>query len=342
MRRVIFSACLVAVLVALVGFDARAQARPPRFWFCPGPGTLDYISLFEHPEEWAHARQLFSVFKFYQGHTQPSNQAFAPNTYDALARADAFQKVTAWGKQIALELGAVKPFYCTADASGMNAAIADTLGSVRAVEAAHGKVSYIAMDDPFASGRDRVCGGPALEPTADRIATYVRGVQAGAPGIAIGLIDAYPLSSEADFERMLDLLRGRGVPPAFLHMDVDLAAIRAPASDFRRDMTRLQAVCKSQQLPFGILIWGNNPDADALYAADAARLLESIASTFPTPDALPDDIIVQSFAQTRSGLWITPDNLPEGEQYTHTNLLRQIYRRLHGQTGPSTGTAIRR
>jgi hypothetical protein len=326
----------------LVPAPTRGAAASDRIWFSPGPGTIDYIRLFEHPEEWAHARQLFSVFKFYQGHTQATNLAFAPNTYDALVRAGAFRRLATWGKKIALEVGAVKPFYCTPDASGMNAAIDATVASVRAVQSAGGTVNYLAMDDPFASGRDPVCGGPALEPTADRVNTYVRAVQAATSGIPIGLIEAYPLSSEPDIERMLDLLRARGVTPAFLHMDVDLNAMHAPANDFTRDMTRLQSVCKSQEVAFGIIIWGDNFDTDSQYAFDAARRLNAIANAFGTWDAMPDHIIVQSWAQTPSGLWIVPSNLPEDRSYTHTNLLWQVYRRLRGQTGPSTGAAGRK
>jgi hypothetical protein len=321
---------------------AAAPAPPDRVWFCPGPGTIDYIRLFEHPEEWTHARQVMQVFKFYQGHTQPSNPVFAPNTYDALVRAGVFHALKTWGKKTAIEVGAVKTFYCTGDASGMAAAVEDSLASVRAVRAAGGGVDYLAMDEPFVSGRDPVCGGPALEPTADRVATYVRGVQGGAPGIPIGLIEAYPFSNEPDVERMLELLRARGVAPAFLHLDVDLDAMRAPANDFTRDVTRLQAICKAQNLPFGIIIWGHNPAADVLYTLDAYRLVNATAAAFITWDRMPDHIIVQSWAQTPSGLWITPNNLPEDWIYGHTNLLWQVYRRLEGQTGPSTGIAVGR
>src|SRR5439155_917548 len=115
---------------------------------------------------------------------------------------------------------------CTPDASGMASAVADTLRAVRAVESAGGKVAYLAMDDPFAAGRAPVCDGPALEPTADRIATYVRGVQTASPAVKIGLIEAYPSSSETDLESAVTLLSARGIPLAFLHMDVDVRGLR--------------------------------------------------------------------------------------------------------------------
>jgi hypothetical protein len=177
MRRAALSWCLVTVLAVLVAFDARAQNRSPRLWFCPGPGTLDYIRLFDHPEEWPRARRLVSVFKFYQQHTlMPADSIVGPDSYDALARAGAFRMLRQWGIETAIEVASVKEFYCTPDARGMNESIAATLASVRAVEAAGGAVSYLAMDEPFVSGRARGCGGPALEPTADRVAAYVSAV----------------------------------------------------------------------------------------------------------------------------------------------------------------------
>ena len=142
----------------------------------------------------------------------PAPSIVGPNTYDALARAGVFRLVNRWGKKIAIESWAVKDFYCTPDATGMNLAIADTVRAVNAVKTAGGGVAYLAMDEPFVSGRARTCNGPALEPTADRVATYVNGVKGAFPDIQIGLIEAYPFSSADAIERIVGLLKARGVP----------------------------------------------------------------------------------------------------------------------------------
>lgn len=336
----------ISLLTLLVGaLSLTLQAAPVRdgIWFCPGPGTLDYIRLFEHPEEWRHARALLDVFKFYQQHTTATAPAVVgPNSYDALSRAGAFRQLTAWGKKIALEVGAVKDYYCTPDASGMNTSIADTVEAVRAVERAGGRVAYIAMDEPFVSGRNRVCGGPALEPTADRVARYVKEVSAAVPVAKIGLIEAYPFSLEPAIESMLDLLRARGAAPAFLHIDIDLNAVPLFGVDLAADMRRLKKRCATEKILFGIIIWGNNGDSDVLYARDAERLLNAVTQAFPTWTDLPDHIIVQSWAESHTGLRITPTNLPEGVPYTHAQLLWDTFRRLRGQSGASTGTAVGR
>ncbi len=336
---------LPALLVSLTLTGRAATPVPDRMWFCPGPGTVDYIRLFEHPEEWRHARQLIQVFKFYQQHTQmPPDPIVGPNSYDALVRAGAFQALTKWGKTIALEVAAVKDYYCTPDASGMNAAIAGTVASAGSVARAGGTVTYLTMDDPFAAGRAPVCGGPALEPTADRVATYVKGVRAALPAVQVGWIEAYPFSSAEAIESMMAMLAARGALPAFIHMDVDMPFLvrTARTGDFVRDMRRLGQAASARSMQFGVIIWGSNGDADVLYTLDAERIVGALSETYPSWDAMPDHLIVQSWAESSTHLRITPTNLPETALYTHTNLLWDAFRRLRWQTGPSTGVAVTR
>jgi hypothetical protein len=340
------SAALVVTLAGIfAAIPSRAHSALPvsadRIWFSPGPGTLDYLQLFDNPEQWTRARSVVSVFKFYAQHTQtPASATVGPNSYDAFVRAGAFRKLTTWKIKTALEAGSVKEFWCTPDPSGMEASIQSTLDAVKAIQAAGGQLSYIAMDEPWVSGRANVCGGPALEPTADRVATYMSAVGRAYPSVKIGLIEAYPFSSAEAIETILQLMRARGVPPAFLHMDVDWH--RLQPADFARDMKRLQAFTGSQNIPFGIIIVGYNGEADALYAYDTGSLTDLIADTFQTWDAMPQQIIFQSWVVTATGQFITPSNLPEDRLDTHTNSLWEEFRHLRGATGGKVGTAIPR
>ena len=333
----------LAALLALATMPVASPAAVPaddRIWFAPGPGTLDFVRLFERPAEWRRARALTSVFKFYQQHTQtPAPPIVGPNSYDALVRAGAFRTLKQWGTKVAIEVGAVKEFFCTPDARGMNEAIQNTVASVRAVETAGGTVSYLAMDEPFLAGQAAVCGGPSLTPTADRLLTYQRAVAPAAPDAALGLIEAYPSFAPDAFDAMLRLLAARGVKPAFLHVDVDIRALRAGRDDFARDMRRLQTIAAEQAVPFGFIVWGYNGDADVLYADDAGRLTRGLADTFRW-EQMPEHVIFQSWAVSSTGLLVTPNNLPEDRPYTHTHILWSEWRRLFGQSGPSTGTAI--
>lgn len=337
----LFAAVLSITLAATSPAGSTLPVSDDRIWFSPGPGTLDYLRLFEQPEEWTRARAVVTVFKFYAQHTQtPASAIVGPNTHDALVRAGAFRQLTSWKIKTALEAGAVKEFWCTPGASGMEASVRSTLEAVKAIEDASGMLAYLAMDEPWVSGRANVCGGPALEPTADRVATYMSAVARSYPRLKIGLIEAYPFSSADAIETMVQLLRARGVPPAFLHMDVDWHALKT--GDFARDMKRLQAFAASYNIPFGIIIVGYNGEADALYAIDTAGIVNLIGDAFQTWDAMPQHLIFQSWVVTSTGLFITPSNLPEGRLYTHTNQLWNLFRRIRGGIGGNTGMAIPR
>ena len=285
--------------------------------------------MFERPDEWARTREIVSVFEFIQPHTTSRPEpGIGPNTYDALVRAGAFRQLAAWDIRIAVEAGAVKDVYCTRDPSGMTAAVANTLTSIEAVAAAGGTVSYLALDAPFLAGRSHRCGGPSLLPTADRLATYVAAVHARYPGVRIGLVEAYPAFAPDEFAEMLGRMRERNIDPAFLHVAVDLRALRPDHDDLARDIRRLGTLANDAGVPFGAIVRGDNGDADTLFALDAERLAAALKQAFPEAGAMPDQLIVQSRAGSRTGRLITPSNLPENRAYTLTNLLWQVVRRF--------------
>ncbi|MGH9372855.1 MAG: hypothetical protein ACRD15_15125 [Vicinamibacterales bacterium] len=299
--------------------------------------------MFESPDEWAHARRVISVFKFTQQHTfARPDQITGPNTLHALGAAGAFRMLARWGIKIALGSWSVKEFYCTPDASGMARAVGDTLDAVAAVRAQGGIVHYLAMDEPFLSGQSATCGGPALEPTADRLATYFAGVKRMHPYVEIGLIEAYPSFGVGAFASMLQLMADRGISPAFLHLDVDLRAVPPGHHDLTADVKQLQALCRARRIPFGLILWGYNGDADALFADDAHRLAMALKQAYPEAGAMPDQLIVESWSPSSTGRLITPSNLPEDRRYSLTNLLTQLLRRFRAAASSTVGSAIPR
>ena len=174
--------------------------------------------------------------------------------------------------------------------------------------------------------------------TADRVAQYVSGVTAVFPGTKVGLIEAYPFSSEAAIEQIVQLLKARSVALAFLHMDIDWHL--AGSAAFIRDMSQMQSFSASQGIPFGVIITGYSGAADALYAVDVGGIVDQMSKTFGRWAQMPDELIFQSWAVSPTGQDIVPSNLPEDRAYTHTNMLWEELRRLHGSTGSPTGTAV--
>jgi hypothetical protein len=307
------------VLLALTSLSGRPG--PLLVWFSPAPASLDMLRLFEAGEEWASARSRISIFKFYQQHTQrPAPAIVGGNSYDALRAVDAFRVVrSGWKKRTAVEVGAVKPFFCTADASGMNVAIRQTFDTLVAVRDAGGHVDYLALDEPFLSGSLPACGGPDPAPTVERLQRYFANVRFFDRGVQVGLIEPYPYFSAATLTDFIGRMRAAGIQPAFFHVDVDLNAIPRNSDTLAQDLPFLAERCRSWGIAFGVIIWGNNGDADALYVQDALRLARRTREAFP--DQLPPHIIFQSWAQSRTGLVITPTNLPEGAANTHTTLI---------------------
>jgi hypothetical protein len=49
---------------------------------------------------------------------------------------------------------------------------------------------------------------------------------------------------------------------------------------------------------------------------------------------MPDHIVFQSWAESSTGLLITPSNLPESRADTHTFLLNDLYQQLRFQRLP--------
>ncbi|HVL66517.1 MAG TPA: hypothetical protein VM364_04555 [Vicinamibacterales bacterium] len=326
---VALAALLVASAPPLPAAQTDLRLLRDRIWFTPAPGSLDLQRMFEAPQEWRRALDTIQVFKFYQQHTEGASPSVGPNRYDALARAGAFARLTRdWGKRIALEAGAVKEFYCTADESGMREAVRNTQAAIDNVAAAGGLVSYLAMDEPFIGGLSPWCGRPVMERTADRLHTYMTALREKNPRLRIGLIEAYPTFTPAEFRQMLDLMKARGTPAAFLHVDVDLNALRPGRDAIGRDLIAIADAAAAHRIPYGVIIWGHDGNADALYAADARRLANAIHRTFRTWSVMPEHLIFQSWAESSTGLKITPSNLPESRPDTHTFLLNDIYRQL--------------
>lgn len=324
MRRLLLAAVLVAA--CFWPRDGAPLAFRREIWFTPGPGTTDMLRLFEREDEWSRARATMNVFKFYQGHTlRNPTSIVGPNRLEAFDRLDAFRRLQHWGKRIAIEAGAVKEFYCTPDDTGMRRSVRDTVEALGNVSAARGRVTYVAMDEPFAAGQARVCGGPALAPTADRLVAYMTGVHAAFPEVRIGLIEPYPFLPAALWPEMLRLLHERNIVPAFLHVDVNLADIRPDRDAFGRDVIMFGNLAHLYRIPFGVIIWGTDGDADSQFAAGAMRLADQVHRTFRSWDVMPEHLIFQSWAVTGTGQFITPSNLPETRDYTLTSIMNDVH-----------------
>lgn len=317
-----------------VGPLAEGRAVPRKqVWFAPGPASPDLLALFRDEKAWATARERVAVFKFYQQHVMdPPPPIVEGNTYDAIVGAEGFRTVKVkWRRHIALEVGAVKAHYCSPDGAAEAHAVRDSIAAIRAVEEAGGRVTYLAMDEPFlAAASIPACGAPNVDAGVDRVVEYVQGVQRAYPGVAIGLIEPWPYLPAATIARVLTALRARGVPMRFFHADIGVDQID-PGEDFAAEMRYLASVCAAQQTRFGMIIHGDSGQSNAAYMAGAMERVRMTADAFADWPEMPQDVIFQSWAQEQpSGRFITPTNLPETTTDTHTSLVNRATPLLHG------------
>ena len=82
--------------------------------------------------------------------------------------------------------------------------------------------------------------------------------QEGYPAVRIGLIEPYPSFSPDAFASMLQLMGSRGIAPAFVHVDVDLAAVQPGRDNLVGDLRRIQQMCAAQKIAFGVIVSGTN------------------------------------------------------------------------------------
>jgi hypothetical protein len=279
--------------------------------------------------DWQEARDGVQVFKFYAGHLLDDHPESFPNTYRSLADVNAIGKIVRWGKAIAIEVPAVKGFSCD---SAFGVAFG-AIGLVDRVVSQGGRVTYLALDEPFLAGVYECHLTEAR--TASLVADFVRIVRAWHPDVRIGLIEPYPTFSVDRIARFLERLDERGARMAFLHADVDMNAVRQLPPDAGvdpvHDLRALHALARGRRMPFGFIVWGLTGESDRAYFDSAlTEGVGTLKQVFGEWEEMPDHLVFQSWVRDASGRARVPYNLPARTPYTHTFLLEYGLRCLKG------------
>jgi hypothetical protein len=323
---------LIALLCGLAGVMApvlRGQVAgpPPLVWFAPAPASVDLRDLFldgtKNPAvDWQDVREQVQVFKFYTGQLLDSHDSSWPNTFAALRDVRAFRKLVDWRLEIAIEVASVKDYSCdtAAGVAGLARALVDR------IEREDAWVNWLALDEPFLSGAYE-CHQPEAR-TAALVAEFVRTVAPDRPKIKVGLIEAYPTFRVDQIARFFRLVEEHGSSLAFLHLDVDMQAVRAlqarDAIDVTADLRTLDAFARARGIPFGYIIWGHAGESDrAYYEAAMNDGVLTLRDTFGAWSRQPAHVIFQSWTRDPAGRALVPPNLPQSTPYTHTYLIRR-------------------
>ena len=317
-RRPRVAPAAVALLAACV---CPAPAAAQSFWLTPAPGSLDYREL--ATREWlARIAPDVDVVQFYVQHLLPHrSETVGPNTLQAFLARGTFHHLRRLGVLTAMEAGVVKAYWC--DDIEARGAVALSAQAMRNVQEAGGRVDFISIDEPFVAGMQHCT---MLESqVADRVASFVKAIRRLAPGVRVGMTEAYPAFDVERHALFEALLRQRGAPLDFYHLDLHLSsALRAkPAAAVEQEVRVLGNHLQARGVPFGLIIWGEDGRSDFLYAEDAMRLVRLTRSLFLTARRPPAHVPLQSWTATPEGLVMVPRNLPPDGEATHLQLLRR-------------------
>lgn len=281
------------------------------------------VELFTRPQGWSTARGQIDTFKFYEQHLLSRLPAdcpdCGPNLLPAFAQAQAFARLQDWGIAVAVEVAAIKGHTCSAEA---NAALA--LTAIRNVRGGGGTVRYLALDEPLVGALE--CGFD-LGQTARSLATFYERVRAAEPAVGVGDIEPYPAFDAPALAAWIAALRGEGVTLAFFHLDVDRPRVARTGADLKTDLRTLEGAAEQQGIPFGVIFWGADRTEEDAYAADVLAWVETVGRGI----GMPSHSIFQSWSRTTDGRAVVPRNLPETATGTHTRLLNEGLRVLHGK-----------
>ena len=278
-------------------YPERVDNRPI-VWFAPDSESPDLLDIFRYPARWESARAHVNVFKLSAQQLSPG-KPHQVNNFQNLKDAHIFEALASWHISLAAETGAVKEWDCT----GRLAAL-QTIGMLRNIAAAAGKVDYIAMDEPLLSGT-----GPcklSVAETAARTTLYARLVQEGrsnkgeTPLLHLGDIEPYPSFSVQDLKDWINALQLQGIKLDFLHLDINVAYVDSHREiRMEQDLVDLSSFMRSANIPFGIIFWsGHDPvNSDKLYYDYTMRFLSRVHRAIKAPD----QVVFQSWVTRSSG-----------------------------------------
>jgi hypothetical protein len=303
----------------LLGLLLSGCTRPRQeVWLAPNLGTPDLPELFAHPEAWGEARKRTTVLKLYASEILADSARDCPacegNLMPALRGSGAFAALDAWRIGLAVEVPVLKTWSCTGDGERVLA-----LRVLDRVREAGGHVRSLAMDEPFIGGR--TCGLGTTE-VADRIDAFARAVRAKDGDVEVGEIEGYPALEPEALGRLLLALRLRGVPLAFFHLDVDRRVARRQRRTLGAEIQPVASLCRLLGIPFGLIVWGQDDEADAAWVDDARAWVQEARTSVGEPD----DWIFQSWAESQDGRRRVPATLPEAGPATETSLLLETLR----------------
>jgi hypothetical protein len=238
----------------------RAQSPPPQVWMMPPSANEKdghiLRSLFTHPDDWKETRSKIDAIG---GADWVINQQFSD---DELRQY--LPMIQSWGLKFFLEVGALKQWGKTADASfPRGEKYWDRFISLG------GKIDGITMDEPLDFTRKKMPGEP-MSYAVEQTAQFIAKVRNKYPGWFIEETETYPTIPVAEHIAWIDALQGRlrelGVRGIDSYrLDVNWAAFEL--QDLPQNQKKLKGnwagvkqieeACRARHLPFDLIYWAS-------------------------------------------------------------------------------------
>jgi hypothetical protein len=304
-----------AVLAFLMlHYPAHAQAQRPMPELVIAPPGDGIRELFEHPTAWPKARALTGAI-LYADHNLTHLKDAELQAWFALMRT--------WNISLELEVGAIKEWGPTADATfAAEQPIWD-----RAVRLGANLASVV-MDEPLIASRAlRKPDSYAVEQTARFIAL----VRQHYPAMRIGDAEAYPGLPLEDHIAWLAQLQARlhqqnVAPLDFYRADVDWVSFAKAGLGSWQGVAALAGETRKAGVPFSLIYWASgypSEKAEGL-AGDDTWYVEVLGQGYAVADAglHPDQFVLESWINAPSRI------VPEDEHYTFTRSVLDFARKF--------------
>lgn len=272
--------------------------------------------LFHSPEQWVETR------KFIQG-IGYADHCFATQFTDAQLTS-MFSLINQWGLSLGLEVGAVKPWGVTGDATfKAENPMWNRFQSLGA------KIAAIGMDEPFCAVRADI--HKSDDYAVNETANFISLVRGRYPGLIIGDIEPYPFFTVEELTGWIDALQNRlkamnvqGMD--YFRLDVDWVSFNLAKKGCWQDVKAIEQHCRQAGLKFSLIYWASDfPQLQRLGIANDATWYVSVmqqAYDYAMVGGKPDQYMVES--------WVNgPERMvPDGGEFTFTRSVRDMSRMI--------------
>ena len=278
----------------------------------PGDGLRD---LFEHPDEWHEARAVTDTL-LYADHN-------LTHLSDVELRGW-FAQMRTWNMSLELEVGAIKEWGPTADATFT----AEQPIWDRAVRLG-ANLGSIAMDEPLASSRTSL--HMADEYAVEQTARFIGLVRQHYPTVRVGDVEPYPGIPLQDhigwIQQLQSRLRQQGLAPLdFYRADVDWVAFTKADRGTWHEVASLAAATRSLGIPASLIYWASGYPSEKAegVAGPDTWYIEMMAQGYAVADAglHPDQFVLESWIEA------PPRVVPETADFTFTRSVLDFARKF--------------